>query len=82
MVCDGDRRILRPRVYLMMNSEAPKAAFNIDEQLTELDKLIEDRSCHNARSRWTLSSPRPAPVAHKTAVQQREARLKQCQRRA
>ena len=67
-------------VYLMMNSEAPKAAFNIDEQLTELDKLIEDRSCHNAKVKMDFIKSKAERVAHKAAVQQREARLKKCQK--
>jgi hypothetical protein len=66
--------------YLMMNSSAPQASFNIDEQLVELDKLIDDRSCNNAKVKMAFIKGKAVKTAHKLAVQQREMRLKKCEK--
>jgi len=66
--------------YLMMNSSAPQASFNIDEQLVELDKLIDDRSCNNAKVKMAFIKGKSVKAAHKLAVQKREMRLKKCEK--
>ena len=53
--------------FLFMNSDAPKAAFNIDQELVELDKLISDQSCFNAKEKMAYLQKSTVRPAHKLA---------------
>ncbi len=66
--------------YLFLNSEAPEGVFKVEEQLVELDKLIDDKSCHSAREKMNFIKSKSVRTAHKLAVQQREKRLKDCEK--